>query len=75
MNASGDLIGDSVWDLEAADWAGLPGCALRTGGFSVEELRWAGAREVYDSLTDMRTYLDEVVGAARARPGSGSASG
>jgi HAD superfamily hydrolase (TIGR01549 family) len=61
------VIGDSVWDIEAAERAGLPGYGLRTGGFSVEELREAGARQVYDSLTDMRTHLDEVVGPATAR--------
>jgi phosphoglycolate phosphatase-like HAD superfamily hydrolase len=58
------MIGDSVWDFEAARRAGYPGYAIRTGGFAVEELREAGARDVFDSLTDLRNHLDEVFGSA-----------
>jgi HAD superfamily hydrolase (TIGR01549 family) len=56
------VIGDSVWDFEAAGRAGYPGYAIRTGGFAVEELREAGARDVFDSVTELRDRLDEVFG-------------
>jgi HAD superfamily hydrolase (TIGR01549 family) len=58
------VIGDSVWDFEAAGRAGYPGYAIRTGGFSVDELCGAGAREVFNSVTELRERLDEVIGAA-----------
>ena len=41
-------VGDAVWDIEAADGAGVRTIAVLTGGaFSEEELREAGAAEVY----------------------------
>lgn len=55
------MIGDSTWDAEAAGRAGLSTYALRTGGFSVEELRAAGARSVYESLEDLHADLDTIV--------------
>lgn len=55
------MIGDSTWDAKAAGRAGLPIYALRTGGFSVEELREAGARRVYDSLQAMRDDLERLL--------------
>ncbi len=55
------MTGDSTWDAKAAERAGLPTYALRTDGFSVEELKEAGARRVYDSLEEMRDDLDRLV--------------
>ena len=55
------MIGDSTWDAKAAGRAGLPTYALRTGGFSVEELQEAGARRVYDSLEEMRDDLERLL--------------
>jgi phosphoglycolate phosphatase-like HAD superfamily hydrolase len=52
------VVGDSVWDFDAAGRAGYPGYAIRTGGFSVEELEHAGAQEVFDSITDLGDALD-----------------
>jgi HAD superfamily hydrolase (TIGR01509 family) len=41
-------VGDAVWDIEAADGAGIRTVAVLTGGaFSEQELREAGAVEVY----------------------------
>ena len=57
------MIGDSTWDCEAAKRAGVRCFALLTGGFSEEELREAGAEEVYESLADLIAALDAVVGA------------
>jgi HAD superfamily hydrolase (TIGR01509 family) len=53
------LIGDTVWDVEAAHRAGVETLAVRTGGFSEQELRDAGAREVYTSVEELRQALQE----------------
>jgi HAD superfamily hydrolase (TIGR01549 family) len=51
------LIGDTVWDVEAAKRADVETLAVRTGGFSEQELRDAGAREVYTSVKELRHSL------------------
>jgi beta-phosphoglucomutase-like phosphatase (HAD superfamily) len=51
------LVGDSVWDCRAGANAGVPVVALLTGGFSEEELREAGADEVF---ADLRALADAV---------------
>jgi HAD superfamily hydrolase (TIGR01549 family) len=48
------MVGDTVWDVEAAKRAGIPTVAVLSGGFGAGELRDAGAREVVDSVTDLR---------------------
>ena len=53
------LIGDSIWDCEAAGNAGVPTIAVLTGGFSEQELRDAGAVEVFDSIDSLRGSLDQ----------------
>jgi HAD superfamily hydrolase (TIGR01509 family) len=68
--APGDaiLIGDTVWDVEAAARAGVPCIGVLTGGISAAELRDAGAVEVYDHVADLRTRLkDSAIGALAAR--------
>jgi phosphoglycolate phosphatase-like HAD superfamily hydrolase len=41
-------VGDAVWDIEAANGAGIRTVAVLTGGaFGEQELREAGAVEVY----------------------------
>ena len=55
------MIGDSTWDAKAALKLGVPTYAVRTGGFSAEELSAAGAAAVYDSLADMQADLDRIV--------------
>jgi HAD superfamily hydrolase (TIGR01549 family) len=55
------MIGDSVWDAEAAERAGIGTYAVLTGGFSVEELESAGARKVYESLQELHADLDAIV--------------
>ena len=42
------IIGDSVWDAEAADRAGIRCIAVRTGGFGDGQLLDAGAFDVVD---------------------------
>ncbi|HEX5821828.1 MAG TPA: HAD family hydrolase [Solirubrobacterales bacterium] len=51
------MIGDTVWDVEAAARAGVETLAVLTGGFSEQELRDAGARDVYTSVDELRQSL------------------
>jgi HAD superfamily hydrolase (TIGR01509 family) len=47
------LLGDSVWDCEAANRIGLPTLAVLTGGFGQDELLRAGAAEVFPGLPEL----------------------
>jgi HAD superfamily hydrolase (TIGR01509 family) len=47
------MVGDSVWDVRAANAAGVPTLAVLTGGFSEAELREAGAVEVVEALAEI----------------------
>jgi HAD superfamily hydrolase (TIGR01549 family) len=51
------LIGDTVWDVEAAKRAGVETLAVLTGGFSEQELRDAGAKDVFTSVNELRHSL------------------
>jgi len=53
------MIGDSTWDCEAANRAGVETVAVLTGGFSERELLDAGAVGVYSSIDELRRSLDE----------------
>lgn len=53
------MVGDAVWDVEAAAKAGVPCVALLTGGFGSAELLEAGAVAVYDSPRELMAHLDE----------------
>jgi HAD superfamily hydrolase (TIGR01509 family) len=53
------LVGDTVWDVEAAHRAGVETLAVLTGGFSEQELRDAGAKDVYTSVEELRQALRE----------------
>jgi phosphoglycolate phosphatase-like HAD superfamily hydrolase len=53
------MVGDSTWECEAADRAGLATVGVLTGGFSDEELREAGAACVFDRIEDLLAKLDE----------------
>jgi HAD superfamily hydrolase (TIGR01549 family) len=57
--ASAVMIGDSVWDVIAAKRADIPTIGIRTGGFSVGELKDAGAVAVFESLPELREHLDD----------------
>jgi HAD superfamily hydrolase (TIGR01549 family) len=59
VDADGDamLIGDTVWDVEAAKRAGVETLAVLTGGFSEQELRDGGARDVFTSVEELRRSL------------------
>ncbi|MGZ5418773.1 MAG: HAD family hydrolase [Nocardioides sp.] len=47
------MVGDAVWDVKAAESAGLRAIGLRCGGFSEAELREAGAVTVFDGPRDL----------------------
>ena len=57
--SSGVMVGDSTWDVVAASKLDVPTIAVRTGGFSTEELTEAGAVSVFDSLLELREKLDD----------------
>jgi len=52
------VVGDSTWDAIAASKLGLVTIALRTGGFSSEELMEAGAGSVFESLVHLHRELE-----------------
>jgi phosphoglycolate phosphatase len=47
------VIGDSIWDTQAATAAGLPCLAVRTGGFCDTDLLENGAVAVYESPREL----------------------
>jgi HAD superfamily hydrolase (TIGR01549 family) len=51
------MIGDSIYDCEAAGNAGVETIAVLTGGFSDSELLKAGARIVFASIVELRERL------------------
>jgi HAD superfamily hydrolase (TIGR01549 family) len=51
------MLGDSTFDIEAAERAGLQTVAVLTGGFSDQELRDAGAVAVFESVEELRESL------------------
>jgi HAD superfamily hydrolase (TIGR01509 family) len=54
------VVGDSVWDLLAAQRARSLGVGLLSGGYGREELQQAGAYRVYEDPRDLFNHLDEV---------------
>lgn len=53
------MIGDTPWDVEAARRAGVGTLAVVTGGFAEQELREAGAVDVFESVADLLERLDQ----------------
>jgi HAD superfamily hydrolase (TIGR01509 family) len=53
------MIGDSVWDVEAAKRAGIPTISVRTGGFGHDELEEAGSARVFESINDLLQEIDD----------------
>lgn len=54
------VVGDSVWDLLAAQRARALGVGLLSGGYGQDELERAGAYRVYQDPADLLRRLDEV---------------
>jgi HAD superfamily hydrolase (TIGR01549 family) len=57
-NLSAVMIGDTPWDVEAAQRAGVKTIGVLTGGFSEQELRDAGAIAAFESLVELREGLE-----------------
>ena len=53
------MVGDTPYDIEAARRAGIETIAVLTGGFPEEDLRKAGAAEIYESVGELREKLGE----------------
>ena len=53
------MVGDSRWDIEAAENAGLETLCVITGGWSRQELLDCGAVAVFESLVELQERLDE----------------
>jgi HAD superfamily hydrolase (TIGR01509 family) len=58
--ANAFVVGDSVWDLLAAQRAHALGIGLLSGGYGSEELQAAGAYRVYQDPAGLLNHLEEV---------------
>jgi HAD superfamily hydrolase (TIGR01509 family) len=54
------VIGDSVWDMLAAQRARALGVGLLSGGYGLAELQQSGAFRVYDDPADLLRHIDEI---------------
>jgi HAD superfamily hydrolase (TIGR01509 family) len=61
------FIGDTVWDVEACNRAGLPTLAVLSGGVSRDELENAGAHAVFDNTRELYEHIDDTLVAKLAR--------
>ncbi|HWA67033.1 MAG TPA: HAD family hydrolase [Mycobacteriales bacterium] len=62
------FVGDTVWDVAAAEQAGMACVCVLTGGIAEPVLREAGAAEIYRDLTDLlRRFDDSPLGRLAAR--------
>lgn len=54
-------VGDTRWDVMSAGASGIPTIGLTSGGWAEEELRDAGAVEVYRDPADLLANYDESI--------------
>ncbi|MGN6282576.1 HAD family hydrolase [Frateuria sp.] len=54
------VLGDSIWDMLAAQRCRALGVGLLCGGYGQEELERAGAFRVYEDPADLLYHVDEV---------------
>ena len=54
------VIGDSIWDMLAAQRARALGVGLLSGGYGRGELESSGAFRVYDDPSDLLKHIDEI---------------
>ena len=55
----GTMVGDTPWDVKAARGAGVGTLAVLTGGFAAQELRDVGALDVFESVAELCSKLDQ----------------
>jgi HAD superfamily hydrolase (TIGR01509 family) len=53
------MVGDSTYDCEAAERAGVRSIAVLSGGFAAQELRDSGAMAVFDSAEELLERFEE----------------
>jgi phosphoglycolate phosphatase-like HAD superfamily hydrolase len=51
------FVGDTVWDVQASQKAGVPCIGLLSGGIGRQELAEAGAAEIYDDPAHLLAAL------------------
>jgi HAD superfamily hydrolase (TIGR01509 family) len=56
------VVGDSIWDMLAAQRCHALRVGLLSGGYGLDELQRAGAYRVYEDPADLLEHLDEVGG-------------
>jgi HAD superfamily hydrolase (TIGR01509 family) len=61
------FIGDTVWDVEACNRAGLPTLAVLSGGVSRDELENAGAHAVFENTRELYERIDDTLIAKLAK--------
>ena len=54
------VVGDSVWDMLAAQRARALGIGLLSGGYGLDELERAGAYRVFDDPAQLLQHIDEL---------------
>jgi membrane protein len=62
------MVGDTLYDMEAAKHAGVIGLGVLTGYQSAQTLKESGARAVYDDLAEILAKLDEALRRASPAP-------
>lgn len=53
------FVGDAIWDMQAADTAGIRRIGVLSGGISADELRAAGADEVFEDAAALLSNLTD----------------
>ncbi len=56
------VVGDSIWDMLAAQRARALGIGFLSGGYGTDELQRSGAYRVFDDPADMLAHIDEIGG-------------
>jgi HAD superfamily hydrolase (TIGR01509 family) len=65
------VVGDSIWDVQASQAAGLPTIGIESGGFSRHELTEEGAYVVYRHVQDLlNQWQTSPLGPLRCAAGS-----
>jgi len=61
------VVGDTPWDVKAAARGGMKTIAVRSGGFSDEDLNAAGAAAIYDGIEELIARFPEWLGTGQPR--------
>ena len=61
------FVGDTVWDVEACNRAGVPTIAVLSGGVSRSELEKAGAQAVFEDTKELYAHIGDTLMGKLAR--------